>query len=93
VRTSSLASGKTSAVRVVTRLHAPDGTSTVRNVATVSGGGGGPTSDVLSASAVVQVSGTLAFTGSDVARLAALAAALLVAGAGSLVITRRRRHG
>jgi uncharacterized repeat protein (TIGR01451 family)/fimbrial isopeptide formation D2 family protein len=86
----------TATVQVVTTLDATAGEQ-VRNIATLIASGNGKAIDadatvVIEADAVVQTPNQdLAHTGTDIARLTAIALALLLAGAGALILGRRRR--
>jgi large repetitive protein len=89
---AGLAVGETSTLQIVTTVIAPAGT-TVTNSATLTGGG----SEVgVQAGATVTVptssTGQIPTTGSDSGNTVNMATALLVFGAGLLVVSRRRRR-
>jgi large repetitive protein len=95
LRSAALPVGASSAITIVATVAAPAG-STITNTATVTGGSGPPgpaaSSAVLAVNASGGGSGGLAQTGRDNRHPLNLAAGLLIAGLGLLLLGRRRRR-
>ena len=90
--TATLAVGGTSVITVLVRVTAPAGTH-IRNVATVSGpGDGGAPAEVGSVDAIVSAGVPDPGTGAGLLLVLSPGLLLIVAGAGSVFVGRRRRR-